>query len=86
MSHRIDSEARLTVDRFFVDVVFGQDSEGMFPSILGHEAGCIVESVGEGVTSVKPGDKVLEAVRVFCNYFTIVFVVITITISVIIYI
>lgn len=35
-----------------------QDSEGMFPCILGHEAGCIVESVGEGVTTVKPGDKV----------------------------
>ncbi|CAN0520660.1 unnamed protein product, partial [Scytosiphon promiscuus] len=31
----------------------------MFPSILGHEAGCIVESVGEGVTSVKAGDKVM---------------------------
>ncbi len=28
----------------------GFDPEGKFPSILGHEAGCIVESVGEGVT------------------------------------
>ena len=36
----------------------GFDPEGKFPSILGHEAGCIVESVGEGVTSVKPGDHV----------------------------
>jgi len=35
----------------------GHDPEGLFPSILGHEAGCIVESVGEGVTSVKPGDQ-----------------------------
>ena len=35
----------------------GLDPEGLFPSILGHEAGCIVESVGEGVTSVKPGDQ-----------------------------
>jgi S-(hydroxymethyl)glutathione dehydrogenase/alcohol dehydrogenase len=26
----------------------GQDPEGLFPCILGHEAGCIVESVGEG--------------------------------------
>ena len=33
----------------------GSDPEGLFPCILGHEAGCIVESVGEGVTSVKPG-------------------------------
>ena len=38
----------------------GSDPEGKFPSILGHEAGAVVESVGEGVTSVKPGDKVLN--------------------------
>ena len=31
---------------------------GKFPCILGHEAGCIVESVGEGVTSVKPGERI----------------------------
>ena len=37
----------------------GHDPEGLFPCILGHEAGCIVESVGEGVTSVKPGDHVI---------------------------
>ncbi|KAM9330497.1 alcohol dehydrogenase 1-like [Gastrophryne carolinensis] len=30
-----------------------------FPIILGHEAAGIVESVGEGVTEVKPGDKVI---------------------------
>ncbi|XP_043727370.1 alcohol dehydrogenase E chain [Cervus elaphus] len=29
------------------------------PVVLGHEAAGIVESVGEGVTSVKPGDKVI---------------------------
>lgn len=28
---------------------------GLFPCVLGHEAAGIVESVGEGVTSVKPG-------------------------------
>lgn len=39
----------------------GFDPEGLFPSILGHEAGCIVESVGEGVTSVAPGDHVIPA-------------------------
>lgn len=33
----------------------GQDPEGVFPVILGHEGGGIVESVGEGVTSVKAG-------------------------------
>ncbi|XP_033108313.1 alcohol dehydrogenase class-3-like [Anneissia japonica] len=37
----------------------GQDSEGLFPCILGHEGGGIVESVGEGVTSVAPGDHVI---------------------------
>ncbi|KAG7175639.1 Alcohol dehydrogenase class-3-like [Homarus americanus] len=31
----------------------GHDPEGIFPVILGHEGGGIVESVGEGVTSVK---------------------------------
>ena len=29
--------------------------EGEFPCILGHEGAGIVESVGEGVTSLKPG-------------------------------
>lgn len=33
----------------------GVDPEGLFPCILGHEGGGIVESVGEGVTRVKPG-------------------------------
>ena len=34
----------------------GHDPEGVFPSVLGHEGGGIVESVGEGVTSVVPGE------------------------------
>jgi S-(hydroxymethyl)glutathione dehydrogenase/alcohol dehydrogenase len=37
----------------------GLDPEGLFPCVLGHEAAGIVESVGEGVTSVKPGDHVV---------------------------
>ncbi|XP_071445105.1 alcohol dehydrogenase class-3 [Hetaerina americana] len=37
----------------------GHDPEGVFPCILGHEGGGIVESVGEGVTSVAPGDHVI---------------------------
>ena len=32
---------------------------GILPRILGHEGAGIVESVGEGVTSVKPGDNVV---------------------------
>lgn len=45
----------------------GQDPEGLFPSILGHEAAGIVESVGPGVTSVKPGDKVIPCYQAFCD-------------------
>ncbi|CAG9827895.1 unnamed protein product [Diabrotica balteata] len=37
----------------------GQDPEGLFPVVLGHEGSGIVESVGEGVTNVKPGDHVI---------------------------
>ncbi|XP_072947170.1 alcohol dehydrogenase class-3 [Epargyreus clarus] len=37
----------------------GKDPEGVFPVVLGHEGGGIVESVGKGVTSVKPGDHVV---------------------------
>ncbi|TNE44555.1 MAG: S-(hydroxymethyl)glutathione dehydrogenase/class III alcohol dehydrogenase [Deltaproteobacteria bacterium] len=37
----------------------GADPEGLFPSILGHEGGGVVEAVGAGVTSVKPGDHVI---------------------------
>lgn len=37
----------------------GHDPEGLFPCVLGHEGGGIVESVGEGVTSVQPGDHVI---------------------------
>ena len=33
----------------------GFDPEGVFPCVLGHEGAGIVESIGEGVTSVKPG-------------------------------
>src|SRR3546814_6672044 len=35
----------------------GYDSEGIFPSILGHEGAGIVREVGAGVTSLKPGDR-----------------------------
>lgn len=37
----------------------GRDPEGVFPCILGHEGCGIVEDVGRGVTSVKPGDHVI---------------------------
>mmetsp|Transcript_57422 Transcript_57422/g.171291 ORF Transcript_57422/g.171291 Transcript_57422/m.171291 type:complete len:601 (-) Transcript_57422:118-1920(-) len=44
----------------------GCDPEGLFPCILGHEAGCVVESVGEGVTSVVPGDHVIPCYTPQC--------------------
>ena len=45
----------------------GQDAEGKFPCILGHEAGGVVESVGPGVTSVKVGDKVIPCYTPECR-------------------
>ncbi|KAJ3221927.1 NAD/NADP dependent alcohol dehydrogenase [Clydaea vesicula] len=39
--------------------LFSSDPEGLFPVIMGHEGGGIVESVGEGVTSLKVGDHVV---------------------------
>src|SRR5512143_3588959 len=37
----------------------GQDPEGLFPPILGHEGAGVVVEVGRGVTSVAPGDHVI---------------------------
>ena len=37
----------------------GDDPEGIFPVILGHEGGGIVEEIGEGVTTLKKGDHVI---------------------------
>ncbi|OJJ05577.1 hypothetical protein ASPVEDRAFT_198829 [Aspergillus versicolor CBS 583.65] len=45
----------------------GKDPEGAFPSILGHEGAGIVESIGDGVTSVKPGDYVIALYTAECK-------------------
>lgn len=37
----------------------GDDPEGLFPAILGHEGAGIVVEIGEGVTSLKQGDHVI---------------------------
>jgi len=45
----------------------GFDSEGLFPSILGHEGAGIVREVGAGVTSLKPGDHVIPLYTPECR-------------------
>ena len=45
----------------------GDDPEGVFPAILGHEGGGIVEAVGEGVTSVAVGDHVIPLYTAECR-------------------
>jgi len=45
----------------------GLDSEGLFPSILGHEGCGIVREVGAGVTSVAPDDHVIPLYTPECR-------------------
>jgi len=45
----------------------GHDPEGLFPVVLGHEGAGIVESVGEGVDHVKPGDVVIPLYTAQCR-------------------
>ena len=45
----------------------GEDPEGIFPSVLGHEGAGIVMEVGKNVTSVKPGDHVIPLYTPECR-------------------
>lgn len=45
----------------------GDDPEGMFPAILGHEGAGIVRDIGPGVTSVQPGDHVIPLYTPECR-------------------
>src|SRR6201995_2208348 len=45
----------------------GFDSEGIFPVIFGHEGAGIVQEVGAGVTTVKPGDHVIPLYTPECR-------------------
>jgi len=61
---RVVANALCHTDIYTLD---GYDPEGLFPCILGHEAGCVVESIGEGVTSVQPGDHVIPCYTPQCG-------------------
>lgn len=61
---KVISNALCHTDIYTLD---GNDPEGKFPSILGHEATAVVESVGEGVTSVKFGDIVIPCYTPECR-------------------
>ena len=45
----------------------GDDPEGIFPTVLGHEGGGIVEEVGAGVTTLKVGDHVIPLYTPECG-------------------
>ena len=45
----------------------GDDPEGAFPAILGHEGAGIVREVGAGVSSLKPGDHVIPLYTPECR-------------------
>lgn len=60
---RITHTALCHTDAYTLD---GLDPEGLFPCVLGHEAAGVVESVGEGVTSVAVGDHVVPCYQAYC--------------------
>ena len=45
----------------------GEDPEGVFPSILGHEGAGVVVEVGADVSSLKPGDHVIPLYTAECR-------------------
>ncbi|CAM3757680.1 S-(hydroxymethyl)glutathione dehydrogenase/class III alcohol dehydrogenase [Litorimonas haliclonae] len=45
----------------------GDDPEGAFPAVLGHEGAGIVREVGKGVTSLEPGDHVIPLYTAECR-------------------
>lgn len=53
----------------------GQDPEGLFPCVLGHEAAGVVESVGDGVKDVQAGDHVIPCYQAYCGVYLILSVI-----------
>ena len=45
----------------------GEDPEGIFPSVLGHEGGAVVEEIGPGVSSVSVGDQLIPLYTPECG-------------------
>jgi S-(hydroxymethyl)glutathione dehydrogenase/alcohol dehydrogenase len=45
----------------------GEDPEGLFPAILGHEGAGVIEEVGSGVSSLEPGDHVIPLYTPECR-------------------
>jgi S-(hydroxymethyl)glutathione dehydrogenase/alcohol dehydrogenase len=46
----------------------GRDPSGLFPAVLGHEGGGIVEEAGPGVTALRPGDHVVPLYIPECRH------------------
>merc|ERR1711970_1619990 len=67
---KVISNALCHTDIYTLD---GHDPEGLFPCVLGHEAAAIVESVGEGVTSVAIGDVVIPCYTPECKSHSCIF-------------
>jgi len=67
---KIISNALCHTDIYTLD---GHDPEGLFPCVLGHEAAAIVESVGDGVKSVVPGDVVIPCYTPECKSYDCIF-------------
>ncbi|MFP7722940.1 S-(hydroxymethyl)glutathione dehydrogenase/class III alcohol dehydrogenase [Lysobacter sp. A3-1-A15] len=61
---RITHTALCHTDAFTLS---GEDPEGVFPAVLGHEGAGIVVEAGEGVTSVQPGDHVIPLYTAECG-------------------
>jgi len=61
---KVISNALCHTDIYTLD---GHDPEGLFPCVLGHEAAAVVESIGDGVTSVQVGDVVIPCYTPECK-------------------